>query len=430
MVIKVYGCGVIIVNNNQAKAIIDPRIGNGMLEAYIRLSIIREPKSNEVKGYLVSELNKQAAKIFGLRSEEALGRSICDVLSLGKDCWRGLRQRLLDWQGEGPFEYQFKRSKRRFMLSPVHLSPDEVLLFFAEITYRRKAEAALRIHEILFNGAQDIILYIDMAGQVVDANERALEAYGYTKKQILNLRIQDIRDPSTLNAFEAQMQRAETEGVIFESIHQRFDGSVFPVEVSARSTDTQSGRLRIHIIRDITERKVQEAKIAWLAKYDGLTGVLNRANFIAELEEELLRASRNQSQIAVLLFDIDKFKSINDCLGHAAGDLVLEQVAKKVQSVLRVGDKIGRFGGDEFVVLQAGVSNREDVLALLARITETLQDPILFQEQKLVVTLSIGVSLFPKDASGVGDLILYADKAMYEKKRGGGHGFSFYGNTL
>ena len=182
-----------------------------------------------------------------------------------------------------------------------------------EVISRTKIEDALRIHEVLFNAAQDIILYVDMDGQVVNANERALQSYGYTKEQILRLNILDIRDPSTSDVFERQMQEADAGGIVFESIHRSVDGSVFPVEVSAKSVETQRGRLRIHIIRDITERKEQEAKIAWLARYDGLTGVLNRMSFIAELEEEIQRASRVQNQVAVLLFDIDKFKSINDC---------------------------------------------------------------------------------------------------------------------
>ena len=225
------------------------------------------------------------------------------------------------------------------------------------------------------------------------------------------------------------MQEADAGGIVFESIHRSVDGSVFPVEVSAKSVETQRGRLRIHIIRDITERKEQEAKIAWLARYDGLTGVLNRMSFIAELEEEIQRASRVQNQVAVLLFDIDKFKSINDCVGHAVGDLVLERVAKKVQSVLRVTDRLARFGGDEFVVLQTGVSKHEDIIALVLRITGILREPIVYQSQQLMVTLSIGISVFPSDATTVGDLIVFADKAMYYVKHRGGQGYNFYKDT-
>lgn len=412
--------------NRKQRNVIDPRIGEALLEAYVGLVPVRDGHSGEVTGYRVTELNEKAAQIFGLTRDLAIGKDICEILSLDPDCWCSLKSHAAERGGEGPFEYQFERSNRRFLLSHLELSPDQELLFFSEITYLRKAEEALRVHEVLFEGAHDIIFYTDMTGRIFDANQRALEAYGYSKEELLTLNTRDLCDPATLGDFAEQMERADAGGFVFESLHRRSDGSLFPVEVSAKSTDTTTGRLVIHIIRDITQRKVQEAEIARLATYDGLTGVLNRSTFIEELEAEIERAKQQKARFALLLFDIDNFKATNDCFGHAAGDFVLEQVAKKVQSLLRTDDKVGRLGGDEFVILQTQVEKSSDVLSLVDRITEAFSKPLVFQDQKLRVNLSIGASLFPDHATSAGDLVVFADKAMYVTKHGGGKGFSFY----
>lgn len=392
--------------------VLDPRIGEALLEAYVRLT---------ADGSRVLELNGEAADIFGVEPEVAMESSISELLGLKEEKWPPLLERLK----QGPCDCLIDTSQRRFLFSAVQLE-DGLLLFFLETTYWRKAEEALRIHEVLFDNAQDIILYVDQAGRVVNANEKACAAYGWSKEELLQLRIQEIRYPSTLDAFAGQMACADAGGIVFESIHVRRDGTSFPVEVSARSTETRDGRLRIHIIRDITERKEQEAKIAYLARYDGLTGVLNRVSFIGEMEEEIQRAQRYQTKFALLLFDLDKFKAVNDQFGHTVGDEVLREVACRIKGELRSIDRIGRFGGDEFVILQTAIEGREDVLALVQRINEALQHYLRSTGGKFKLSISVGASLFPDDAETTGDLLLFADQAMYETKRRGGSGISFY----
>lgn len=409
---------------------VEQQILDSFLEAYVRLAVLKDPQTGELCGYRVVEMNSQAAHISGRRREDALGRDVCEVFAMDRDCWQRLQERLQEPEGPRTFDFYFQRVDRRFLISPVHLSADEILLFFAEVTYRAKAEDAFRIHEVLFHYAQDIILYIDMSGQVVNANEKACEAYGYTKDQLKQLRIQDIRHPSTQAVFEGQMEKADTGGVVFECVHLRSDGSAFPVEVSARSTETGKGKIRIHIIRDITERKEQEGRIAWLARHDGLTGVLNRMSFIGELELEIHRAQRSASRFAVLLFDIDKFKLINDSFGHVAGDFVLGHVATSVRSVLRQNDQLGRFGGDEFVVLQTGIEGPADVLSLAQRMTEVLKMPVSYAGAEISLSISLGASLYPEDATNIPNLLHFADQAMYHTKRKGGNGYDLYRSLM
>ena len=161
-----------------------------------------------------------------------------------------------------------------------------------------------------------------------------------------------------------------------------------------------------------------------------MTGILNRISFIGELEMEIHRAQRNVSRFAVLLFDIDKFKLINDSFGHAAGDFVLGYVAASVQSVLRQNDQIGRFGGDEFVVLQTGIEDPGDVISLVKRMTQVLAEPVSYGGSEISLSISLGASLFPEDATNTTELLHFADQAMYHTKRKGGNGYCLYRSAM
>jgi diguanylate cyclase (GGDEF)-like protein len=222
------------------------------------------------------------------------------------------------------------------------------------------------------------------------------------------------------------MYQADTAGTVFEAIHFRRDGSSFPVEVSVKSTYTEQGHFRIHIIRDITKRKENEEKIAWLANHDSLTGIPNRTNFISKLAQEISRTKRTGGKFAVMLFDIDKFKDVNDQFGHEAGDIMLCHVATKTQQTVRTIDHIGRFGGDEFVVLQTEVKSYEDVKSLVRRIQEAVSLPVTYKGVKISVGVSIGICLFPDHAQDINNLLHYADQAMYRAKNEKRGSFIFY----
>lgn len=399
---------------------------DSLLESYVRLAVTRDSVTGAVCGYEILEMNNPAERLLSSTKEEAIGRDICDMLVMDQASRMKFQERLVYADGPRTFAFHLSELERRFIFSPFHVSHDEIILFFVEVTYRQKVEDVIRIHEVLLDRAQDVILFVDMSGQILSGNEKACEVYGYTKEQLRLMNIQDIRHPSTQPVFEAQMAQADAEGIVFESIHVRSDGSSLPVEVSAKSTETARGQIRIHIIRDITQRKEQEKKIAWLARYDGLTGVLNRASIIKELEDEVHRARRVETKFAVLLFDIDKFKVVNDNYGHATGDFLQTLVASRVKSVLRQHDQLGRLGGDEFIVLQTDVQGPDNVTSLINRILEVLSKPALYEGREIQLSISLGASLFPEHAVNTEDLIHYADQAMYSTKRRGGNGYTFY----
>lgn len=401
-----------------------PRFDNiydAMLEGYALFLMLKDEDGIPCD-YRILEANKQFANIIGVSDIEVSGKTLRQLLQVSPESWERIHCTLQQQEG---CECLLELRGRYFQLCVLHPSEDTVIALLLEVTAQKRAEDALKIHQILFESAQDIILYINEQGRIVDANQRALGAYRITKEQLLTKNILDIRHPSTRGEYEEQMCQAETEGIVFESLHMRSDGSDFPVEVSARGTVTENGPLRIHIIRDITKRKEQEAKIAWLARYDALTGIQNRASFLMQLEQEINRSKRTKAHFAVMLFDIDKFKYINDQYGHEAGDVVLRHVSDEVKGTLRSSDQFGRLGGDEFVVLQTDVKQQSDVIRLAQRIQEASARTVAYNETVLQVSISIGICLFPDDAEDTDTLLLCADKAMYTAKKNGG-GYRFY----
>jgi diguanylate cyclase (GGDEF)-like protein/PAS domain S-box-containing protein len=396
-----------------------------MLEGYAKLSVLRDA-AHQPCDYRLLEVNRQFEALTGLSRAVTVGKTLRQLWDISGEGWVNIRENLQKDEGSARFDCFCEINSRYFRVNLLHLSDEVAIALFLEMTAQKKAEEALKIHRILFENAQDIILYIDMKGRIVDSNQRAQEKYGYTKEQLLSKKIQDIRHPSMGEDYKYQMKQAEEEGVVFEGFHLRSDGTRFPVEVSARGVHTVQGPLRIHIIRDISKRREQEEKIAWLARYDSLTGIQNRGSFIIQMEQEIQRSLRSGMRFALMLFDIDRFKYINDHHGHEAGDVVLRHVAESVRKVLRNTDQIGRLGGDEFVVLQTDVREREDAVQLAGRICTAAAEPVLYNDVSLSVGISLGISLFPKDAKDTDSLLLHADKAMYQAKKSGGNGYSVF----
>jgi len=177
---------------------------------------------------------------------------------------------------------------------------------------------------------------------------------------------------------------------------------------------------------DITERKQNEEQLEYLATHDELTGLSNRALLQDRLAQSLRFAHRSGHVLAVMLLDLDRFKIINDSLGHDFGDKLLKSVALRLQNVVREADTVARLGGDEFVILLAEVAENDDVGLLASRILRCLAEPHQVDGREIMVTASLGVSLYPKDSDNGATLIRNADVAMYRAKREGGGVFSFY----
>ena len=257
----------------------------------------------------------------------------------------------------------------------------------------------------------------------------ALKAYGMQREQILSKNIYDLRTPDASPPFDSQMSRAESEGILYETMHQREDGSSFPVEVSLQGAIIGEEHVLLAIIRDITERKKAEYTINHLAFHDPLTDLPNRILFYDRLTMSLADAQRYGKMVAVMFLDLDRFKNVNDMMGHAIGDQLLKNVAHKLKSCVRRNDTVARIGGDEFTMLLPQINHAEDAARVAQKIIDTLKKPWIVNNQEIHITSSIGIALFPNDGEDAETLTANADTAMYRAKEDGDN-YQFYNSSM
>jgi len=295
--------------------------------------------------------------------------------------------------------------------------------------YNRLATSAATLDAALHNLVQGVMMF-DANARLIVCNQRYLDLYGLSR---------DIVKPgATLE--EIVKHRAAIGGFEVESGEQYV--SDFLIEIGrgralSRTADLRDGRV-IHVVsqpiedggwvtthEDVTEAKRAEERIAYLAYHDALTGLLNRKLFLEQLKQALKRVQRGE-RLAVLYLDVDHLKQINDTLGHSAGDKLLKGVADRLRGCVRDVDVVARLSGDEFAIIQTSLSQNTDAAVLAMRIREAVHEPFDLDGNRVVVDISIGISIAPDDATQFVELLKTADIALYEAKHKGRGIFCFY----
>ncbi|HEY6816764.1 MAG TPA: EAL domain-containing protein [Croceibacterium sp.] len=302
-----------------------------------------------------------------------------------------------------------------------------------EIAARREAEDALRASELryrrLFETASDGIVLVDPeSGRITDVNPALSAMVNQSVPQLLGEVLWEhepfSRNPSCKDAIE-ELRREE---------HVRFGdwnldtgrGTSVDVEVNG-SLYSVDGRAVVQCnLRDITARKEAEARIRYMALHDSLTGLANRTLFEDRLGHAIAQSRRQEAQMAVLLLDLDRFKHINDSLGHHVGDQLLEEFAMRLRTCLRDSDTAARLGGDEFAVCLPGLKSVDDAEAVARKIMAVLQAPFQIEQHELNIGGSIGIARYPEDGLDHGTLLRAADTAMYDAKAHGRGTYRFF----
>jgi diguanylate cyclase (GGDEF)-like protein len=209
----------------------------------------------------------------------------------------------------------------------------------------------------------------------------------------------------------------------------RKSGAAYPKWQTINVIRDESGEIAnfLAVFRDISEAKEQEQKLWELAHFDNLTGVANRSLMYTNLRLAVSQAKRENLQVAVMMFDLDGFKLVNDTLGHDAGDQLLKHVARQIKAIVREVDTVARLGGDEFTVILTGVGKREDVAYVAQKILVALGQPLKLESgQEVVARASIGIALYPDNGADIETLMKNADRAMYRAKGLGKNNFQFF----
>ena len=187
-----------------------------------------------------------------------------------------------------------------------------------------------------------------------------------------------------------------------------------------------NGALISRAVRFAIERKRAEEHLSYLAHHDPLTGLANRGLFCDRLQQALARSKRVKQLVGVMLLDLDRFKVVNDTLGHECGDRVLQETAARLLKCVREVDTVCRIGGDEFTVLVEGVAREQDLSTVARRILQAMSRPFVLDTQEITVGVSVGITAFPLDNQAMEDLLKHADAAMYRAKERGGQCYHFY----
>lgn len=303
-----------------------------------------------------------------------------------------------------------------------------------DISERKRVEQQLRLWAELFKNSGEAILVTDAAGVILTVNDAFVHMTGYLLTEVVGKNPNVLKSGRHTRAFFQTMWAALHEAGYWhgEIWDKRKNGEIYPKwSTISRIKDAQG--VTTHYIAtylDITERKVAEDRIRFLAHYDSLTGLPNRELLQDRMNIALANAKRQQEKLAVLFIDLDRFKLVNDSLGHQAGDKLLRKTAECITGCLRDSDTICRMGGDEFVIIMPNVSEVSAVAALAQRIRKSLKQPICINDMELRITASIGISVYPEDGLDQDTLIKNADAAMYYCKDNGRNGYHFFTEDL
>lgn len=288
----------------------------------------------------------------------------------------------------------------------------------------RGYELLLLKYKLLFDHARDIILFIDGEGRILEANCAAVKAYGYSREELVSMRVFELRKFDSTDIVRSQMRQAENSSILFETVHKARDGRAIPVEVSSTGVSFGGSRILMSIIRDISLKQRYLAEIHRLAYYDELTGLPNRKSF----QDALRRATDAPGgAFALMLVDVDNFKRVNDALSHAVGDLYLIEMGSRLSRALANRGTLFRLGGDEFTVLAEGVASRESATPLLEDLRAAGGGTFAVDGNPIASSVSIGVGFFPENGRDGSEVLKKADLAMYRVKEARKDGYGFFG---
>jgi diguanylate cyclase (GGDEF)-like protein/PAS domain S-box-containing protein len=319
-------------------------------------------------------------------------------------------------------------------------------------TLRKQLERSERLHRFMIESSPDIIFIVDKNGNFAFVNDRAEDLLNYKKNELIGAHYSTIVDPEYVerasHCFNERRAgpRATRDAEIWLMcksgnrpgwVRNRIAIELNSLGVYENETRDENGEIQkgdysgtYVVARDITERLASEKLIHFQAYHDLLTGLPNRALFQDRLSNTISNARREDDKLAVLFLDLDRFKVVNDTLGHSVGDELLKQVANRLKSSLREGDTVARLGGDEFIVLLPNVDSADIASIVGRKMVETIKDAFVVDGNEIFVTGSIGISMYPEDGATADELIKNSDTAMYYTKEKGKNSFNLYNRDM
>jgi len=389
----------------------------------------------------ISGWNKQATQIFGWELEEVLGRPLHEMIipeHYREAHSKGL-QRIL---AGGEAHILNSRTVVEGLHKDGHLLSIELALtrvkindqtefsaFIRDITQRKREEEQQRLAAKVFESTNEAIVITDINNNIVAVNDAFTNMTGYSFAEVKGLNPRLLSSGDHDREFYSDMWKSiiavgSWQG---EIVDKNKAGKRFYKNMSINTVKNDEGIVThyISISSDISERKEYDKNVHFLAYYDVLTGLPNRTLLRDRLGQMIASAHRDNMQFALLFLDLDRFKYINDSMGHSVGDMLLQSVAQRLQACVREGDTVSRIGGDEFIVLLREV-DEQGVMLVADKLLKTLATPFNLSGQEISTYASIGIALYPKHADDLDVLMKNADAAMYSAKENGRNNYKFF----
>ncbi|MDR0214360.1 MAG: EAL domain-containing protein [Comamonas sp.] len=384
--------------------------------------------------------NARYAEYFGKQPQEILGLSVREIV--GEHIWKQISPYLQRLE-EGALETirytrqaQDHEGRKQHMEAALHPHVIEgvligVVALITDVSHHHSLTQQVlaseeRMRKFAAITTEAIVLHRD--GLILDGNDALVRMTGYSIDELRGSPILDYVVPQfRLKAL--QYMRSEREDS-HQSAFIRKNGELMPVEAEAKTMPGEGNEYRIVLLRDITANIQARQHLDYLAQHDLLTSLPNRSHLSLLLEESLTLARSQQTRVAVLSLDLDQFKAVNDSLSHRAGDLLLCEVAQRLRNALRPQDEVARIGGDEFVVLLAENPSLLETEALATQLRAVAEQPYQIDGTQLVISLSMGIAMFPKDGNSPEELISNAEAAMHMAKSRGRSFVQFYTSAL
>ncbi|MDD5754765.1 MAG: diguanylate cyclase, partial [Methylococcales bacterium] len=360
---------------------------------------------------VVETTNPAGAELFGYDETELLGINISVLIPKFNQIAPELNLDENISQPDGvPVVYGFHKNGTAFPIEftlgrPVYANKRQWLVIIRDITARKKAEEGFRLMAKIFEGSTDAIVITNTRSRITDANEAFTTITGYEKSEVLG------RHPSLLSShkhnshfyFGLRRTLLKTGAWSGEVWSKRKNDEIYPIWLSIYSVKDENNATThfVGIFSDITARKNAENQLKQLAHYDALTGLANRTQFVERLKWTLEVAKRNAGQAALMFLDLDRFKLINDTLGHQAGDQLLIEVARRLTESVREIDTVSRLAGDEFTVILTSIKTPEEAGIVAKKILKALNVPVGLEGREVFISTSIGITVYPVDGDSV-----------------------------
>jgi diguanylate cyclase (GGDEF)-like protein/PAS domain S-box-containing protein len=336
-------------------------------------------------------------------------------------------------------EYRYKKKNDEYLwvhsMGKMQLNksgdPIRLVGIIKDIDSRKKQEENLQLSASVIEHSNEGVMITDADNKIVSVNPAFSTITEYSPEEVIG------KSPSILSSglhnkeyYQRMWQQLEKHGFwADEIINKRKSGETYPQWLSIISINDKNNRPknRVGVFSDLSDITQFKERLQYLAFYDQLTNLPNRSLLEERIQTSIALANREREKLAVLFIDLDRFKNINDTLGHRVGDDLLKFAADKLQGAIRESDTLARFGGDEFVIILHGIRSLTDAKMVADKILLIFDsDPFIREKHEIFISCSIGISLFPENGANCDELIKAADTAMYQSKHTGGHQYSIY----